>query len=171
MYGLLVAIHIVFCIFLIIVILLQAGKGGGMGAAFGGGTSQTVFGPRGAGSFIGKVTGTVACLFMITSLVLAYLSSSGSTGVADKASALNEQRSAQTEEVDLQTGPTDTSTEEISTEPDTAGNSSTDDSIPIAADTAPGNDTGNQTPSEGGEKQPSGLDTKSAVDNTADNEL
>jgi preprotein translocase subunit SecG len=71
-----------------------------MGAAFGGGGSSTVFGPRGAGSFIGKLTGTVATLFMLSSLALAYASSSQSTGVADKA-ALAETGSGTAEDVAL----------------------------------------------------------------------
>jgi preprotein translocase subunit SecG len=55
-------------------VLLQAGKGAGIGAAFGG-ASQTVFGPRGPGSFLGKLTTAAAGIFMITSLVLAIFSS------------------------------------------------------------------------------------------------
>jgi preprotein translocase subunit SecG len=101
MYTLLIVLHSIFCVFLILVILLQTGKGAGIGAAFGGGGSQTVFGPRGAGSFIGKLTGGVAAAFMITSLVLAYLSSSSSTGVAEKANALKEELSGQVEEVKI----------------------------------------------------------------------
>jgi preprotein translocase subunit SecG len=100
MVVLLTVLHVIFCLFLILVILLQTGKGAGMGVAFGG-ASQTVFGPRGAGSFIGKATGIVAALFMVTSLVLAYFSSSKSTGIAEKAEALAERHSGQVEEVDL----------------------------------------------------------------------
>ncbi len=98
MYTLLIVLHVIFCVFLILVILLQTGKGAGIGAAFGGG-SQTVFGPRGAGSFIGKLTGIVAALFMLTSLILAYLSSSSGTGVADKVNAMNEVLESKPEEV------------------------------------------------------------------------
>ncbi len=101
MFTLLIVLHVIFCVFLILVILLQTGKGAGIGAAFGGG-SQTVFGPRGAGSFIGKLTGIVAALFMLTSLTLAYLSSSGSSGVADKAGALNDEQPTEVEEVSLE---------------------------------------------------------------------
>jgi preprotein translocase subunit SecG len=68
-------LHILVCIFLILIILLQAGKGGGMGAAFGGAGAQTVFGGRGAQTFLGKVTSISAFLFMLTSLTLAYNSS------------------------------------------------------------------------------------------------
>ncbi|MCP4197804.1 MAG: preprotein translocase subunit SecG [Proteobacteria bacterium] len=102
MYILITVLHVIFCVFLILVILLQTGKGAGIGAAFGGG-SQTVFGPRGAGSFIGKLTGGVAAAFMLTSLVLAYMSSSSATGVADKVKALNEEISSEVEEVEIGT--------------------------------------------------------------------
>ena len=72
MITLVTVIHVVVCIFLILVILLQAGKGGGMGAAFGGAGAQTVFGGRGAQTFLGKVTSVSAGIFMLTSLTLAY---------------------------------------------------------------------------------------------------
>ena len=65
------ALHIIVCIILILVILLQAGKGASMGAAFGG-SSQTVFGSSGPASFLGKLTTAVAVLFMLTSLTLSY---------------------------------------------------------------------------------------------------
>jgi len=68
-------IHVLVCVFLILVILLQAGKDAGMGAAFGGGGSGTVFGGRGAGSFLGKVTAVCAGIFFITSLSLSFAAS------------------------------------------------------------------------------------------------
>jgi preprotein translocase subunit SecG len=64
-------LHIVACLILVLVVLLQAGKGANMGAAFGG-SSQTVFGSSGAGTFLGKMTATIAIIFMLTSLVLTY---------------------------------------------------------------------------------------------------
>ncbi len=75
MITLVTILHIFVCIFLILIILLQAGKGGGMGAAFGGAGAQTVFGGRGAQTFLGKVTSVSAFIFMLTSLTLAYNSS------------------------------------------------------------------------------------------------
>jgi preprotein translocase subunit SecG len=71
---LIVLIHVVVCIALILVVLLQAGKGADMGAAFGGGSSQTLFGSTGASSFLSKVTTGAAIIFMLTSLTLAYVS-------------------------------------------------------------------------------------------------
>jgi preprotein translocase subunit SecG len=70
----LVTIHIVVCFALILIVLLQTGKGADMGAAFGGGTSQTLFGSTGASTFLSKLTTAAAIIFMITSLSLAYLS-------------------------------------------------------------------------------------------------
>ena len=74
LYVPLVVIHVVVAIALVLIVLLQAGKGAGIGSAFGG-ASQTVFGPRGPGSFLGKLTTAAAGVFMITSLVLAVFSS------------------------------------------------------------------------------------------------
>lgn len=73
MYALLTILHISACFVLITVVLLQAGKGANMGAAFGG-SSQTVFGSTGAGTFLGKLTAGVAVVFMLTSLTLTYMS-------------------------------------------------------------------------------------------------
>ncbi len=68
-------IHVIVCIFLILVVLLQAGKGGGMGLAFGSQTSSQVFGGRGAGSFLERLTAGTAIVFMLTSMTLAYFAS------------------------------------------------------------------------------------------------
>ena len=69
----LIIVHVVVSAVLVLVILLQAGKGGGLGGAFGGST-QAVFGGRGAQTFLGKVTSAAAAVFMLTSLSLSYLS-------------------------------------------------------------------------------------------------
>ncbi len=66
-------LHVMVCVFLIVVVLLQRGKGAEIGAVFGGGASSTVFGSRGAGSFLTKLTTGAAVVFMATSLVLAIL--------------------------------------------------------------------------------------------------
>jgi preprotein translocase subunit SecG len=68
-------LHVLVCVFLILVILLQAGKDAGMGLVGGGGGSGTVFGGRGAGSFLGKVTAACAGIFFLTSLVLSFSAS------------------------------------------------------------------------------------------------
>ena len=68
----LTVLHVIVCIFLIAVVLLQRGKGAEMGAVFGGGASSTVFGSRGAGNFLTKLTTISAAVFMLTSLSLSY---------------------------------------------------------------------------------------------------
>ncbi len=66
-------IHILVCLLLILIVLLQTGKGADIGAAFGGGSSQTLFGSAGPGGFLTKITTGVAIIFMITSIGLAYI--------------------------------------------------------------------------------------------------
>ena len=72
---LITTVHVVACVVLILIVLLQTGKGADMGVAFGAGSSQTLFGTSGATSFLGKVTGVIAVVFLVTSLTLAYLHS------------------------------------------------------------------------------------------------
>ena len=67
-------VHVTVCIVLILVVLLQAGKGANMGAVFGG-SSQTIFGSSGPGTFLGKMTTGVAIIFMLTSFSLSYTAS------------------------------------------------------------------------------------------------
>ena len=70
---LIIVIHVIVCIALIRIVLLQTGKGADMGAAFGGGSSQTLFGSTGASTFLSKATTVAAIVFMLTSLTLAYI--------------------------------------------------------------------------------------------------
>ena len=67
--------HLLVTLALILIVLLQSGKGADIGAAFGGGSSQTVFGGRGAATFLSKLTSALAILFMLTSLTLTILAS------------------------------------------------------------------------------------------------
>ena len=76
MYYALVALYVLVCLVLSLVILLQQGRGGGLGSAFGG-ASQQVFGGRGAGNFMTRVTWGCAMIFILTSVSLAFTSSSG----------------------------------------------------------------------------------------------
>ncbi|APG26827.1 preprotein translocase subunit SecG [Syntrophotalea acetylenivorans] len=72
MTTLLLIVHIVVCFALVLIVLLQGGKGADIGATFGAGSSQTVFGATGGQSFMGKLTTGAAVIFMLTSLLLAY---------------------------------------------------------------------------------------------------
>ncbi len=76
---LVLVIHVIVCIALILIILLQTGKGADIGAAFGGGSSNTVFGSSGASTFLSKVTVGAAVIFMITSIFLTYFSGRAAT--------------------------------------------------------------------------------------------
>ena len=78
MNSFLVVLHIMACAVLVLVVLLQRGKGSDVGAALGGGGSNTVFGSRGAGNFLTKLTTGSAIIFMVTSLSLAYMGNQSS---------------------------------------------------------------------------------------------
>ena len=79
MYAFLLALHLIVCLCLVAVILVQSGKGGGLaGGAFGGAT-QTVFGGRGATDFITRATVVLGVLFFVTSLSLALMTTRGTT--------------------------------------------------------------------------------------------
>jgi preprotein translocase subunit SecG len=73
MIAILTIFHVIVCIFLILVVLLQQGKSADWAGTFGGGGSQTVFGARGASTLLSKATTAAAVIFMITSLSLTIL--------------------------------------------------------------------------------------------------
>lgn len=79
MYIALSVLHLLVALGLILIVLLQSGKGADIGAAFGGGSSQTVFGGRGAATFLSKLTSALAVLFMLTSLTLTILAAQRGT--------------------------------------------------------------------------------------------
>jgi preprotein translocase subunit SecG len=93
MVYLVTTIHIILCLFLIIVVLLQSGKAADLAGAFGGMGSQTVFGPRGTATILSKATTIAAILFMVTSIALVVLSNSGSVSTG---SVLEHQGAAKT---------------------------------------------------------------------------
>jgi len=97
---LLIVVHVIVCIALIMIVLLQTGKGADMGAAFGGGSSQTLFGSTGASTFLSKATTVAAVVFMLTSLALAYISSHQTSGsiMTDKPAPIEEKSSPVTPE-------------------------------------------------------------------------
>jgi preprotein translocase subunit SecG len=80
LYGLLIFIHVICCLLLIGVVLLQTGKRADLAGAFGGGGSQTAFGARGAATLLSKMTTIGAIVFMITSFALSMMASSGGAG-------------------------------------------------------------------------------------------
>src|SRR5579872_3415437 len=89
-YTLLTIVHVLICLFLIVVVLLQSGKAADLAGAFGGMGSQTAFGPRGSATLLSKATTASAIVFMITSLSLSILATrnagtSVGSSVLDKA--------------------------------------------------------------------------------------
>ena len=74
-------LHVIVCIFLVAVVLLQRGRGAQVGAVFGGGGGGTMFGSRGAGNFLTKLTTGAAIVFMLTSFTLSYM---GVTGAQER---------------------------------------------------------------------------------------
>ena len=68
----LLVIHVMVSVAIVVLVLMQQGRGADMGAAFGGG-SQTLFGARGSASFLSRITGGLAAVFFVTSLTLAYI--------------------------------------------------------------------------------------------------
>jgi preprotein translocase subunit SecG len=87
MYTFLTFIHVVNCALLIAAVLMQSSKGGGLAGAFGGQSTQAVFGGRGAGTFLSRATSVLAIIFMLTSLTLTLQGSARS----NRKSALAEQ--------------------------------------------------------------------------------
>ena len=94
-------LHVIVCIFLVAVVLLQRGKGAQVGAVFGGGGGATMFGSRGAGNFLTKLTTGAAIIFMVTSLYLSYLgiSSSGDRLFQSGAAEESQRSGPQLEEI------------------------------------------------------------------------
>lgn len=86
MTTLLIIIHVVCCLFLVSIVLLQSGKGAEIGAAFGG-SSQTIFGGRGASTFLNKLTTASAIVFMLTSLTLSMIANKHASVIKETAPA------------------------------------------------------------------------------------
>jgi preprotein translocase subunit SecG len=74
------AVHVLVCLILIVLVLLQKGKGAEIGAVFGGSSAATLFGSRGAGNFLTKLTTGSAAVFMVTSFYLAYVALNAESG-------------------------------------------------------------------------------------------
>ena len=105
----LLMVHVLVCIALILIVLLQKGKGASMGASFGG-SSQTVFGSAGATSFLHKVTTATAIVFMLTSLALSLFFARGTgsslmESVTQPEAPVTETTNAEAQNGDTQRGP------------------------------------------------------------------
>lgn len=113
---LITVLHVTVCLALIIIVLLQAGKGADIGASLGGAGSQTLFGTSGTATMISKITTGIAILFMVTSLTLAY--SSGKTGKSSVIDAAKTTSATTAPAADTKPAPiaTEKATEKTSTE-------------------------------------------------------
>ncbi len=143
LYGILAAVHLLVSIVLILVVLLQTGKGADLAGAFGGGGSQTAFGSRGAATVLSKLTTTAAVLFMMTSFSLAILSSRVLDSVLDETDAVP---------VPFATTPADPAPAEAA--PDTT----TTDNMPLTL--LPGSDPAPDTAPVGESAAPAASDTE-----------
>ena len=89
-FNIILAIHVIAAIGVILLVLLQHGKGADMGAAFGGGSAGSLFGATGSANFLSRVTAVLATVFFLTSLSMTYIASSkpkgGGGGVMDAVS-------------------------------------------------------------------------------------
>ncbi len=90
MTSIILTIHIIVAIALIGVVLIQRGQGADIGASFGGGGAQTLFGSRGSGSFLGKLTGGLAATFMITSLTLAFFTQQDAGSLVERSAPVQQ---------------------------------------------------------------------------------
>lgn len=79
LYYSVVALHVIVCVILVLVVLLQSSKGADLAGAFGGGATQTAFGSRGPASFLSKMTTAAAIVFMLTSIGLTLISTNTRT--------------------------------------------------------------------------------------------
>jgi len=94
--SLLLVFHVITAILIVVLILLQKGKGADMGSAFGAGASGTIFGSKGSANFLSRTTAVLATIFFITSLTLAYLNK----GTVQTNSILDSVNTIETEDQD-----------------------------------------------------------------------
>ena len=94
--SLLLSFHVLIAIIIVVLVLLQKGKGADMGSAFGAGASGTLFGAKGSANFLSRTTAVLATIFFITSLTLAYLNK----GTTISESVLDEVDNSLTEKVE-----------------------------------------------------------------------
>ena len=139
MVAFLIALHVFVSISLILIVLLQPGNKQGMGAAMGGGGAQTVFGGRGANTFLSKLTVGLATVFMLNSVVLVYVSSdtgSVTDGIVDDTKADKNDVKGDTEvSTDEAVAPTDQPVAPEADSPD-EGQAAGDEAAVPATDTA-----------------------------------
>jgi preprotein translocase subunit SecG len=103
LYIAVIILHVIVCALLVLIVLLQRGKGADMGAVFGG-SSSTIFGSAGPGTFLSKITTAVALVFMLTSLYLAYFSANKGRSVIESPAKTSAERTVPQGSPSPQTG-------------------------------------------------------------------
>lgn len=111
LFSLVLSVHVVACVFVILAVLLQSGKGAGMSGLFGGGGSDAVFSAPSGTSFIKKVTAGLAISFFVTSLLLTYLGSRRGTRSVTREFSIPVAPSAPGQPVDTKSEPVEVATE------------------------------------------------------------
>jgi len=108
----LLIVQVILSISLIVLVLMQHGKGADAGAAFGSGSSSTVFGSKGSGNFLSKTTGILAALFFVVCMSLAYLGShrNDSGSLTQSVTSMGTEESQKSNLVDSDMPPVDAST-------------------------------------------------------------
>lgn len=158
MYSLILGLHIIVCLLLVIVVLLQSGKAADLAGAFGGMGSQSTFGPRGTATFLSKMTTTLAVLFMVTSLSLWILAANRS-GPKTVVEGVQPEQATQTTQT-----PAATDTEKATQTGDKTGEQQNTDK-PTASTSEQGTSQGKkssetQKKESGQEKPPDSTDSK-----------
>ena len=111
--NLLLIAHLVMAVALVVLVLLQQGKGAQAGAAFGGGSSQSLFGARGSANFLTRTTAIIATVFFITTLTLAYMYANRSTGSSVVSGSVVDQIEEVVPESDVPMVPEDAAEQEV----------------------------------------------------------
>ena len=115
-------IHVIVCLLLVLIVLLQSGKGADLAGAFGGGGSQTAFGARGTATFLSKLTTGAAIIFMATSFTLSLLTSQDKgRSIMQDAAASAPQEEAASEGPEATPTPQSSESPEVPVEEDESG--------------------------------------------------
>jgi len=161
LYSLILGVHIIVCLLLVIVVLLQSGKAADLAGAFGGMGSQSTFGPRGAATFLSKMTTTLAILFMVTSLSLWIFAADRSTPKTVVEGGQPEQTAPVTPATPTTQTPTPTATDtEKATQTGDTASQQQDKGKPADSTAAPGTTQEKKSPDtqkkEPGQEKPPG---------------
>jgi len=136
LHNVILIIHVILSISLIGLVLIQQGKGADMGAAFGSGASNTVFGSQGSASFISRATGIIAALFFVTSLTLAFLVTSNTAGPVSATDTMADTQ-PKIEVIDTPKSDTVIPGSDMGSAPATSGTDSSDTKTPDSSSTIP----------------------------------